>query len=148
MTIATDIIVGFPGETEAQFENTLRLVEEARFDVVHGAMYSPRPGTLSATWPDDVPPGEKLRRHKALETLQRRIASEINARLVGSEQEILVEHENNGRWGGRTRGNKLVYLTDGAACKGETVRARITDATAWSMLGTRIIGNEGEASRW
>ena len=89
VTIATDIIVGFPGETEEQFENTLRLVEEVRFDVVHGAMYSPRPGTLSATWPDDVPPGEKLRRHKALEALQQRIASEINGRLVGSEQEIL-----------------------------------------------------------
>ena len=71
----------------------------------------------------------------------RALAAEINARLVGSEQEILVEHESNGRWGGRTRGNKLVYLTDGAARKGESLRARITDATAWSMLGTRIVGS-------
>jgi tRNA-2-methylthio-N6-dimethylallyladenosine synthase len=142
VTIATDIIVGFPGETEAQFEQTLRLVEEIRFDVVHGAMYSPRPGTLSATWPDDVPPGVKLRRHKALEALQTRIATEINQRLVGTEHEVLIEHESNGRWGGRTRGNKLVYLTDGPARKGELARVRVTDATPWSMLGTRGGGRQ------
>jgi tRNA-2-methylthio-N6-dimethylallyladenosine synthase len=138
VAIATDIIVGFCGETEEEFENTLRLVEEVRFDVVHGAMYSPRPGTLSAGWADDVPPGVKLRRHKALEALQQRIATEINQRLVGSEQEVLIEQESNGRWGGRTRGNKLVYLTDGSARVGETVRARITSATPWSMLGERV----------
>ncbi|MCC6619017.1 MAG: tRNA (N6-isopentenyl adenosine(37)-C2)-methylthiotransferase MiaB, partial [Chloroflexi bacterium] len=115
VTIATDIIVGFPGETAEQFDATLRLIEDVRFDVVHGAMYSPRPDTLSATWPDDVPPGEKLRRHKALEALQTGIATSINRRLVGSEQDVLIEQEGAGRWGGRTRGNKLVYLTDGAA---------------------------------
>lgn len=139
VTIATDIIVGFPGETAEQFESTLRLVEEIRFDVVHGAMYSPRPGTLSATWPDDVPPGEKLRRHKALEAMQAGIAVEINQRLIGSEQLVLIEHEKSGRWGGRTTGNKLVYLTDGAAHKGETVRVRVVEATAWSMLGERLV---------
>ena len=138
VTIATDIIVGFPGETAEQFENTLRLVEEIRFDVVHGAMYSPRPGTLSATWPDDVPPGEKLRRHKALEALQKEIATGINAAHLGSEQEILVEHESNGRWGGRTRGNKLVHLTDGAARKGDLLRVRVTETSPWSMLATRL----------
>ena len=137
VTIATDIIVGFPGETPEQFEATLQLVEEARFDVVHGAMYSPRPGTLSATWADDVPPGEKLRRHRALEATQREIATAINAGLVGSEQEILIEHESNGRWGGRTRGNKLVYLTDGPARKGDLLRVRVTEATPWSMLAER-----------
>jgi tRNA-2-methylthio-N6-dimethylallyladenosine synthase len=155
VTIATDIIVGFPGETAEQFERTLALVEAVRFDVVHGAMYSPRPGTLSASWPDDVPPGEKLRRHKALEALQAGIAGEINRTLIGSQQEILIEQASNGRWGGRTRGNKLVYLTDGAASKGERLRVRISEATAWSMLGERIAtvaagrppasGSEGES---
>lgn len=138
VTIATDIIVGFPGETAEQFEATRQLVEELRVDVVHGAMYSPRPGTLSATWEDDVPPGEKLRRHRALEATQREIAAALNARLVGSEQEILVEHESNGRWGGRTRGNKLVYLADGAARKGDLLRVRVAETTPWSMLGRRL----------
>lgn len=138
VTIATDIIVGFPGETDEQFERTLELVAESRFDVVHGAMYSPRPGTLSATWPDDVPPGEKLRRHKALEALQQEIGNQINRSLLGSLQEIMVEQRSGGRWGGRTRGNKLVYLTDGPGQPGELVQVRIDEATAWSMLGSRL----------
>ncbi|MCC6630036.1 MAG: TRAM domain-containing protein, partial [Chloroflexi bacterium] len=65
-------------------------------------------------------------------------ATSINRRLVGSEQDVLIEQEGAGRWGGRTRGNKLVYLTDGAARKGDTVRVRVTEATPWSLLGERV----------
>ena len=111
VTVSTDIIVGFPGETEAQFENTLRLVSDLRFDKVHGAMYSIRPGTIAArTMDDDVPPDEKQRRLKALETLQESILSEINAQYLGQTVPVLAENRKRGRWTGRTRGNKLVYF--------------------------------------
>src|SRR5919199_547491 len=101
--LQTDVIVGFPGETEAEFENTLRMLEEFRFDVVHVAMYSPRPGTVAATeMVDDVPREEKRRRLHEVELLQKRIAGEINARYLGRTVEVLVEGTARGRWYGRT----------------------------------------------
>ena len=100
--LSTDIIVGFCGETEAQFESTLALLERARFDVVHVAMYSPRPGTASAhLWEDDVPHEEKLRRLHEVERVQGRIAAEINQDLLGTRQEVLVEGTRKGKWYGR-----------------------------------------------
>ncbi len=111
--LATDVIVGFPGETEAQFEATYRLLEELRFDVVHVAAYSPRPGTPAERLADDVPPEEKERRRKAVDQLQERIAGEINARLLGQTVEILVETRRRGKWQGRTRTNKLVFFPVG-----------------------------------
>src|SRR5581483_4127043 len=90
--ITTDIIVGFPGETDAQFHATLDLLEQVRFDKVHVAMYSPRPGTIA--WrklADDVPQQVKHERLRAVEQLQERIATEINAKLLGSVQPVLVE---------------------------------------------------------
>jgi tRNA-2-methylthio-N6-dimethylallyladenosine synthase len=143
----TDIIVGFPGESEAQFENTLALVEQVRFDVVHVAAYSPRPGTVAATWPDDVPPEEKERRRVAIEQAQKRIAGEINAGLLGQEIEVLVEGKQRGaggsgeRWRGRTRTNKLVFVdaqhtpAEHAELVGRLVRVRITWTGPWSLLG-------------
>src|SRR5919198_2230325 len=90
--LSTDIIVGFPGETEAQFENTLRMLEEFRFDVVHVAMYSPRPGTVAATqMGDDVPREEKRRRLHEVESLQKQIAGQINARYFARTEQVLVE---------------------------------------------------------
>ena len=99
--MTTDIIVGFPGETDAQFERTIDLAREVRFDKVHVAAYSPRPGTIA--WrkqPDDVPPAEKKRRHRALEELQEGIAREINRGVVGRREEVLVEERKDGRWRG------------------------------------------------
>ncbi|NIO68354.1 MAG: tRNA (N6-isopentenyl adenosine(37)-C2)-methylthiotransferase MiaB, partial [Anaerolineae bacterium] len=77
-SIATDVIVGFPGETEAHFEGTLALLDELKMDVCHVAMYSPRPGTASAKMADDVPPEEKKRRLQAVNELQERILADIN----------------------------------------------------------------------
>jgi tRNA-2-methylthio-N6-dimethylallyladenosine synthase len=102
-TIATDVIVGFPGETDQQFEQTYDLLEQTRCDKVHLAMYSPRPGTLSARWVDDVPAQEKRRRHRELEQLQARIQTEINAARLGRTYEVLCEGRAKGRWTGRTR---------------------------------------------
>lgn len=133
--LATDVIVGFPGETAAEFEETLRLLEEVRFDVVHVAAYSPRPGTAAARLPDDVPPEEKERRRRAVEELQEEIAREINQRLVGQVVEVLVEDRHRGKWRGRTRTNKLVFLSDSRDLRGRLVPARITWAGPWSMQG-------------
>lgn len=135
VTLSTDIIVGFPGETEEQFCATYRLLEEVEFDKVHVAMYSPRPGTLSARWPDDVPRSEKWRRHRAIEMLQERICRERNQRYVGTELEVLVDGIAKGRWRGRTRGNTLVFFDHPGEWKGRLVHVRVTEASPWYLLG-------------
>ncbi|HFD39147.1 MAG TPA: tRNA (N6-isopentenyl adenosine(37)-C2)-methylthiotransferase MiaB [Anaerolineae bacterium] len=134
--LATDVIVGFPGETEAQFEATYRLLEELRFDMVHVAAYSPRPGTPAARLPDDVPPEEKERRRRAIDALQARIVGEINAQLRGRTVEILVEGRRKGKWRGRTRTNKLVFFPVGEEdWTGRLAPVRIVKTGPWSMQG-------------
>jgi tRNA-2-methylthio-N6-dimethylallyladenosine synthase len=134
-TVATDVIVGFPGETEAQFRQTYDLLEEVRCDKVHLAMYSPRPGTLSARWEDDVPHDEKQRRHRELERLQERIATELNAKRLGATVEVLVENKAKGRWTGRTRENTLVHFDDERDLLGKLVDVRVTQTSPWFLLG-------------
>lgn len=138
VTIATDIIVGFPGETEEQFMQTYDMLERTRCDKVHLAMYSPRPGTLSARWEDDVPQEEKFRRHQALETLQERICTEINAQRLGETYEVLVEGRSKGRWTGRTRGNTLVHFDDERELVGKLVDVRITRTLPWYLMGEAV----------
>ena len=137
LTVATDIIVGFPGETEEQFLQTYAMLEEARCEKVHLAMYSPRPGTLSARWEDDIPHEEKHRRHQVLEKLQERIGTEINAKRVGTTTEVLIDGKNKGRWSGRSRGNTLVHVdvAEGVDLLGQMVDVRITTATPWFLIG-------------
>jgi tRNA-2-methylthio-N6-dimethylallyladenosine synthase len=138
-SIATDIIVGFPGETETQFQATLDLLAELKMDVCHVAMYSPRPGTVSARMKDDVPPEEKKRRLQAVNELQEGIATDINRRLLGQRVEILVEEKHKGKWKGRTRTNKLVFFEpDGDSIggwRGKLVEVKITWTGPWSMQG-------------
>jgi tRNA-2-methylthio-N6-dimethylallyladenosine synthase len=138
VSLATDIIVGFCGETEAEFENTLKLLEEIRFDVVHVAMYSPRPGTAAYHWPDDVPPAVKKERLHRVEELQERIAREINSQLLGQEVEVLVEGQRKGKWEGRTRTNKLVFFEDERPWLGKLALVRIEKASPWSLQGTVV----------
>jgi tRNA-2-methylthio-N6-dimethylallyladenosine synthase len=135
-SLSTDVIVGFCGETEAQFQRTLDLLAAIRFDKVHVAAYSPRPGTIACrTLEDDVSHEEKMRRLHAVETLQERIAGEINAQLLGTVQEVLVEtHDRDGKLGGRTRTNKLVHFS-GEARPGDLVKMRIDKASPWSLQG-------------
>jgi len=135
-SIATDVIVGFPGETEAQFEATYRLLEELRFDAVHAAAYSERPGTPAARLDDDVPLAEKLRRRTAIDDLQAQIVGELNAPLLGQVVEVLVEEKRKGRWGGRTPTNKLVFFEDeGTNWRGALAPVRVTWTGPWSMIG-------------
>ncbi|MDZ4159609.1 MAG: tRNA (N6-isopentenyl adenosine(37)-C2)-methylthiotransferase MiaB, partial [Anaerolineaceae bacterium] len=134
--IATDVIVGFPGESEAQFQNTYNLLAELKLDVAHLARYSPRAGTLSARqMPNDVPEDEKWRRFRALEELQERIAGEINASYVERSTKVLFEEAVRGRWRGRTPTNKLVFVESSSDLRGRTLPVRITWAGAWSMRG-------------
>jgi tRNA-2-methylthio-N6-dimethylallyladenosine synthase len=134
--IQTDIIVGFPGETEAQFENTLRALADVRFDKVHVAAYSPRPGTPAAEWPDQVSSEDKARRLHAVEELQKQISTEKNARFLGRGVEVLIEGTAKGKWYGRTRTNKLVHIAHPDDLAGRLVEAEITHTGAWSLQGS------------
>ncbi|GIK41624.1 MAG: tRNA-2-methylthio-N(6)-dimethylallyladenosine synthase [Chloroflexota bacterium] len=139
VSIATDIIVGFPGESEAQFQATLDTLADLKLDVCHVAMYSPRPGTVSSKiLLDDVPAAEKKRRLDAVNELQEQIVADINARLLGRTVEVLVEEKNKGRWKGRTRTNKLVFFEDesGRDWQGQLAHVEITWTGPWSLRGT------------
>jgi tRNA-2-methylthio-N6-dimethylallyladenosine synthase len=133
-SIGTDIIVGFPGETDTQFQHTVDLLEDLRLDVVHLARYSPRPGTPAfRNLNDDVPASEKMRRFRVLEELQERVVGEINARLLGARQEVLFEDKVKNRWRGRTRTNKLVFVESDAGLAGQLCEVQITWTGPWSM---------------
>jgi tRNA-2-methylthio-N6-dimethylallyladenosine synthase len=153
VSLSTDIIVGFCGETEEEFQHTLDLLEEIRFDVVHVAMYSPRPGTLSFKWEDDVPLEVKRERLHAIEQIQERIALASNTPYVDRDEEVLIEsHQVAGgqhQWRGRTRTNKLVFLpatrpgsgdNPGADIRpGDLIMTHIDRVTAWSLQGHRAV---------
>ncbi len=136
--VATDVIVGFPGETRDHFQATYDLLAQERFDVVHVAAYSPRPGTPAARLEDDVTSPEKERRRRLVEELQRQVSSEINHRLLGSATEVLVEEKHKGRWKGRSRGNKLVFFDYDGDWRGRLAQVEITRAGPWSLLGKVI----------
>jgi len=134
--LTTDVIVGFCGETEEQFQRTVDLVEELRFDKVHIAPYSARAGTIaSRQLADDVPLEVKEERRSRLEAVQERIAGEINERLVGQTLEVLVEGRKNGKWSGRTRTNKLAFFADLGEWRGKTVPVTIEQASPWALQG-------------
>ena len=137
-TVATDIIVGFPGETDEQFQQTYDLLEQARCEKVHLAMYSPRPGTLSARWEDDIPAAEKHRRHQAREKLQERLQTEIHAPKLGQTFEVLVEGKQKGRWTGRTRGNTLLHFDDDRELAGKLVDVEVTSTSPWFLMGKAV----------
>ena len=133
-SIATDIIIGFPGESEGQFMETRRLLEELRLDVAHLARYSPRPGTVAERlYADDVPEVEKMRRFRLLEDLQEKISGEINARFLGQMVEVLFEDKVKGRWRGRTPTNKLVFVESEENLRGRVLPVMVTWTGPWSM---------------
>jgi tRNA-2-methylthio-N6-dimethylallyladenosine synthase len=133
-SFATDIIVGFPGETDAQFMETYRVLDDLRLDVAHLARYSPRPGTVAERrFPDDVPEEEKMRRFRLLEELQEKIVGEINARYLGEKVEVLFEDKVKGRWRGRTPTNKLVFVETNDDLRGKVLPVTVTWSGPWSM---------------
>ena len=138
-SLATDIIVGFPGETGEQFQRTVELIAELRPDKVHCAAYSPRPGTIAGrTMEDDVSKKEKTRRRVQLEDLQQGILTEINSALLGQEVDILVEGRRDGKWHGRTRTDKLVFFQSEDEYLGQLVNLNITKTGPWSLQGELV----------
>ena len=133
-SIATDIIVGFPGESEAQFMKTYELLSTLKLDVAHLARYSPRAGTVSARrMSDDVSDEEKMRRFRLLEELQEGIAAKIAARYLGQTVAVLFEEKVKGRWRGRTPTNKLVFVESDEDLRGKILPVTVTWAGPWSM---------------
>jgi tRNA-2-methylthio-N6-dimethylallyladenosine synthase len=137
--ISADAIVGFPGETEAQFQNTLQLVEDIGFDQLNTAAYSPRPNTPAAQWENQLSEAEKSDRLQRLNHLVSRCAAERSQRYEGRVEEVLVEDvnpRNPSQVMGRTRGNRLTFFAgDLAELRGQTVAVHITEARAFSLTG-------------
>ena len=139
VSLSTDVIVGFCGEAEEQFERTVELLRAVRFDKVHAAAYSTREGTIAwRKMEDDVPPEEKKRRLQTVEALQEQIATGINARLLGQIEEVLIDGQKNGKIQGRTRSDKLVFFADGEHRLGDIVKVRIEKTSPWSLQGTVV----------
>jgi tRNA-2-methylthio-N6-dimethylallyladenosine synthase len=151
LALSGDIIVGFPGETDEDFEDTLDLVRRCRYDQLFTFLYSPRPGTRAAEMGDEVPREVAQRRFDRLVELVQRIALEKNLSLVGSTVEVLVEGTSKrdaAMLSGRTRTNKLVHAplpegVDVGLIEGTLVSVHITDAHAWHLVG-RVAGYQ----RW
>jgi len=136
VALSTDVIVGFPSESEPQFQKTVNLLSELRFDTVHVAAYSTRSGTAAAKeFEDNIPPAEKKERLNKVEQLQENIATEINARLLGKTVEVLVEDTKKGKWQGRTRSGKLVFFSNNGDCLGQLMKIRIEKTSPWSLQG-------------
>lgn len=141
-SISADAIVGFPGETEEQFENTLKLVEEIGFDLLNTAAYSPRPGTPAAKWENQVSEEVKSDRLQRLNHLVGTKAAQASQRYLGCLEEVLVEDQNPKdptQVMGRTRGNRLTFFTgDIKELVGQLVKVKITEVRAFSLTGKPI----------
>jgi tRNA-2-methylthio-N6-dimethylallyladenosine synthase len=141
-SISTDIIVAFPGETEAQFQDTLDLITDIGFDLVNTAAYSPRPGTPAAHWPDQLSEEVKVDRLQRVNRLGRDIATQRSARYLGRTEEILVEAQNPKNPSqvlGRTRGNRLTFFAgDILQLQGRTIPVQITEVRPYSLTGLTI----------
>jgi tRNA-2-methylthio-N6-dimethylallyladenosine synthase len=133
-SIATDIIVGFPGETEEQFMETYRVLADLKLDVAHLARYSSREGTVATRRMDDnVTDEEKMRRFRMLEELQENIVAEINKKYLGQTVEVLFEDKVKNRWKGRTPTNKLVFVESDEDLKSKILPVIVTWTGPWSM---------------
>lgn len=133
-SIATDIIVGFPGETEEQFMETYRVLSDLKLDVAHLARYSLREGTVATRkMEDNVPEEDKLRRLHMLDDLQEKIVEEINKKYLGQKVDVLFEEKVKGRWRGRTPTNKLVFVESEDDLRGKVLPVTVTWTGPWSM---------------
>jgi tRNA-2-methylthio-N6-dimethylallyladenosine synthase len=136
VALSTDIIVGFPGETDADFQATCVLMERVRYDSAFIFKYSPRPGTEAAGWPDDVPLAVKERRNQVVLELQARISRDALEPWVGREVEVLVEDRNRrGQLTGKSRRNTTVVLDGPDRLIGELVPVRVSRVTGTTMIG-------------
>ena len=138
LALTADVIVGYPGETESEFEATARLVEEARFDGLFVFLYSPRPGTTAVRLPDDVNETEKKRRFKVLNEHQQRFQRSRNQEMVGRKETVLVEEVGDGEAKGRTAHFRLVHIpvaVEGSVSVGDLVSVTVSAAFPNSLRG-------------
>jgi len=138
IAISTDIIVGFPGETKKQFENTVKLFKEIKFDMAYIAKFSPRPGTAAAKLKDNVSPKEKERRYKILTEILKETALEKNKKYIGRTIEVLIEAEQGGYLRGKTRNHKTIKFIGPKNLIGQFVKIKVTDALPWGLKGNLI----------
>jgi tRNA-2-methylthio-N6-dimethylallyladenosine synthase len=138
VTVSTDIIVGFPGETDDQFQETLKLVEDLEFSKVHCAAYSVRPGTIAERrYDDDVPRLTKIDRRQTIDETQKKIQEKNNLKCHGSVQSVLIESRRKNNWIGRNRNDKLVYTgLNTKDLSGQLVDVKIDETSAWSLKGS------------
>jgi tRNA-2-methylthio-N6-dimethylallyladenosine synthase len=140
-SISADVIVAFPGETEAQFRRTLALIEEIGFDLVNTAAYSPRPNTPAADWPGQLDEAVKVERLQELNGLVERTARSRSERYLGRREEVLVEANNPrdpSQLMGRTRTNRLTFFPAAGHGAGDLVPVRIKEARPFSLSGVSL----------
>ena len=142
VSLATDVIVGYPGETHEQFLQTLTLLDQVGYTAIHIACYSPREGTAAARLPDDVPEAVKDERRRAVEEVLERHSAALNRAFLGQRVEVLFEERTRGKWRGRTRTNRLVFVDNNADLRGRLLPVEITWTGPWSMQA-RLAENEG-----
>jgi tRNA-2-methylthio-N6-dimethylallyladenosine synthase len=142
IAFSTDIIVGFPNETEEDFQMTMRLLEEVRYDNVYSFAYSQRPGTSAAERVDQVPDNVKLRRLMELQTVARRISRERHMAEIGEVREVLIEgtsKKDPNRWTGRTTHNIPLHLDKNLGGKpGDLVKVKVVDASLTHLIGANL----------
>ena len=138
LVLTSDVIVGFPGETEEEFEDTIKLIERVRYDALFTFIFSPRPGTPAAKMDDPTPKAEKNRRFDRLCDVQNHISQEIHQAYVGRTMRVLVDGKDGDLLTARTEGGRLVRMTGGDRLIGQFVNAKITGCTTWSLTGEAL----------
>ena len=138
LVLTSDVIVGFPGETEEEFEDTIKLIERVRYDALFTFIFSPRPGTPAAKMDDPTPKAEKNRRFDRLCDVQNHISQEIHQAYVGRTMRVLVDGKDGELLTARTEGGRLVRMTGGDRLIGQFVNAKITGCTTWSLTGEAL----------
>ncbi len=142
LAVTTDCIVGFPGETEKQFQSTLNLFENVKYDMAFTAQFSPRPGSVAGKWPDDVTHKEKARREKELNEILKKTALEQNDKLLNKVVKVLgIKSKKSGKQyqvDGRTEGLKAIRFTSSKNAVGEFVKLRVTKSTPWHLQGELV----------
>ena len=137
LVLTSDVIVGFPGETEAEFEDTLKLIERVRYDALFTFIFSPRAGTPAASMDDPTPRAEKNQRFDRLCALQNRISEEKHRAYIGKTLRVLVDGRDGDKLTARTDGGRLVRLDGGDELIGQFLNVTVTDSTTWSLVGER-----------
>ena len=135
LVLTSDVIVGFPGETDEEFEDTLKLIERVRYDALFTFIYSPRKGTPAAEMPDPATKADKNRRFDRLVEAQNRISAEIHRDYVGQTLRVLADGTEDGQLTGRTAGGRLVRFPGDGSLIGQFVYVEITGSTTWSLTG-------------